>query len=83
MEQLHSHIWDGLLIYVWLNIYAFPHILGNPSSYMTLQLLHSDSLIYEENFLFFFYQCVGDPILGSWYEYSLALVDLPVIGDSD
>jgi hypothetical protein len=24
------------------NIFAFPHILGSPSSYMTLQLLHSE-----------------------------------------
>jgi hypothetical protein len=32
MEQLQSHIW--------LNICAFPHILGSPSSYLTLQLLH-------------------------------------------
>jgi hypothetical protein len=34
MEQLQSHICR--------NICAFPHILGSPSSYMTLQLLHSD-----------------------------------------
>ncbi len=30
MEQ--SHIWG--------NIRAFPHILGSPSSYMALQLIH-------------------------------------------
>jgi hypothetical protein len=30
------------------------HILGSPSSYMTLQLLHSEFLIYEENLIFFF-----------------------------
>jgi hypothetical protein len=41
MEQLQSHIWG--------NIFAFPHILGSPSSYMTLELLHSEFLIYEEN----------------------------------
>jgi hypothetical protein len=37
MEQLQSrppHIWG--------NICAFPHILGSPSSYMTLQLLHCE-----------------------------------------
>jgi hypothetical protein len=33
MEQLQSHKWG--------NICAFPQILGSPSSYMTLQLLHS------------------------------------------
>ncbi len=32
---------NGHLIYK-ENICAFPHILGNPSSYMTLQLLHSE-----------------------------------------
>jgi hypothetical protein len=29
-------------IHIWGNICAFPHILGRPSSYMTLQLLHSE-----------------------------------------
>jgi hypothetical protein len=27
---------------IWGNICSFPHILGSPSSYMTLQLLHSE-----------------------------------------
>ncbi len=27
--------------HIWGNIFAFPHILGSPSSYMTLKLLHS------------------------------------------
>ncbi len=40
--------------HIWENICEFPHILGNPSSYMTLQLLHSKFLIYEENFLISF-----------------------------
>ncbi len=35
-----SYMTNGLLI--WGNICAFPHILGSPSSYMTLQLLHSE-----------------------------------------
>jgi hypothetical protein len=52
---------NGLLIYtVWLNICAFPHILGSPSSYMTLHPIPSDFLIKEENFVLFyfiFYQC--------------------------
>jgi hypothetical protein len=49
-----SYMTNGLLI--WGNICAFPHILGNPSSYMILQLLHSEIpyTVYEENFLFFF-----------------------------
>jgi hypothetical protein len=34
-------ITNGLLIYRG-NICAFPHLLGSPSSYMTLQLLHSE-----------------------------------------
>ncbi len=39
-----------------VNICAFPHILGSPSSYMTLQLLHSEFpyIQYEENLIFFF-----------------------------
>jgi hypothetical protein len=35
-----SYITNGLLI--WRNISQFPHILGSLSSYMTLQLLHSE-----------------------------------------
>jgi hypothetical protein len=35
-------------------ICAFPHKLGRPSQYMTLQLLFSEFLIYEENLIFFF-----------------------------
>ncbi len=38
---------------IWVNICAFPHRLRSPSSYMTLQLLHSDFLTYEENMIFF------------------------------
>jgi hypothetical protein len=42
---------------MWGNICAFPHILGISSSYMTLQLLHSEFPLYEENLIFFIYQC--------------------------
>ncbi len=50
-----SNMTNGLLIHIWGNIWAFPQILGRPSSYMTLQLLHSEFfLIYEENLIFFF-----------------------------
>ncbi len=50
MEQLQSHIWLTASSYtVWWNICAFPQILGSPSSYMTLQLLHCELLIFEEN----------------------------------
>jgi hypothetical protein len=43
IEQLQSHTYmaNGLLIYG-ENVCAFPHILGSPSSHMTLQLLHSE-----------------------------------------
>ncbi len=41
MEQLQSHIWLTAP-HMWGNICAFPHILGSPSSNMTLQLLHSE-----------------------------------------
>jgi hypothetical protein len=37
-----SYMTNGHLICIWGNICAFPHILGSPSSYMTLQLLHSE-----------------------------------------
>ncbi len=37
MKQLQSHIWLTPP-HIWGNICAFPHILGSPSSYMTLQL---------------------------------------------
>ncbi len=37
-----SYMTNALLIHIWGNICAFPHILGSHSSYMTLQLLHSE-----------------------------------------
>jgi hypothetical protein len=39
MEQLQSHIWLTVS-HIRGNICAFRHILGSPSSFMTLQLLH-------------------------------------------
>jgi hypothetical protein len=50
MAQLQSHMG------IWGNIFAFPHILGSSSSYMTLQLLHSEFayMYMRENFIFFF-----------------------------
>ncbi len=49
-----SYMTIGLFIYI--NICAFSHILGSPSSYITLQLLHSEFpyTVYEENFILFF-----------------------------
>ncbi len=42
-------------LHMWGNNGAFPHILGSPSSDMTLQLLHSEFpyTVYEENFILF------------------------------
>ncbi len=57
MEQLQSHIWVTASSY-WGNICAFPHILGSPSSYMTLQLLHSEFPYIWGKFSFLFYQCI-------------------------
>ncbi len=38
-----SYMTNGLLNpHIWGNICAFPHILVSPSSYMPLQLLHSE-----------------------------------------
>jgi hypothetical protein len=45
-----SCITNGLLIYLWLIIFAFPHILGKPSN---IRLCNH---IYDENLVFFFYQ---------------------------
>ncbi len=42
--------------HIWLNISAFPHILESPSSYMTLQLLHSDFPYIWGKLDFLFYQ---------------------------
>ncbi len=46
MEQLQSLIW------------LFPHILGSPSSYMTLQLLHFEFPYIWGKFDFLFYHCI-------------------------
>ncbi len=60
VEQLQSHIWLTASSYcIWGNKCAFPHILGSPSSYMTLQLLHSEFPYMCGIFDFLFYQCVG------------------------
>ncbi len=56
MEQLQSHIWLTAP-HKWGNICAFPHILGSPSSYMTLQLIHSEFPYIWGKFDFLFYQC--------------------------
>ncbi len=46
---------NDLLIYGEI-ICAFPHILGSPSSFMTLHPIPSEFFytVYEENFVFFF-----------------------------
>jgi hypothetical protein len=50
-----SYLTNDLLIYG-ENICALPHILGSPSSYMTLHPIPSELnfLIYEENFVILF-----------------------------
>ncbi len=58
MEQFQSNIWLTAYSYsIWGNICAFPHILGGLSSYMTVQLLHSEFPYIWGNLIFFFYQC--------------------------
>jgi hypothetical protein len=51
-----SYMTNGLLSpHIWLNICAFSHIVGSPSSFMTMQpRSHLNFLFYEENFFFFF-----------------------------
>ncbi len=41
---------------------TFPHILGSPSSYMTLQPIPSE--FPEKNFILFFYQCLANQAHG-------------------
>jgi hypothetical protein len=52
---LRVQSYNALLIYG-ENICAFPHILGSPSSCMTLHPIPSEFLhtVYEETFVFFF-----------------------------
>jgi hypothetical protein len=50
-----SYMTGGLLIYDYVTICAFPHILGSPSSYMTLQPLPSE-FPYMRKIYFIFYQ---------------------------
>ncbi len=52
-----SYMTNGFLIRIWGNICAFSHILGSPSSYTTLQLLHSEFSYIWGKFCFLFYQC--------------------------
>ncbi len=46
-----------LLIHIWLNIYALSHLLGSPSSNMTLQPIPSEFTYIWGKILFLFYQC--------------------------
>ncbi len=48
---------NGLLICIWGNICAFPHIFRSSSSYMTFQLLHSEFPHMWGKFDSLFYQC--------------------------
>ncbi len=43
--------------HIWLNIWAFPHLLGAPSSYMALQPIPSEFPYIWWKFCFLFYQC--------------------------
>ncbi len=53
-----SYMTNGLLIYgeIFAHFLIYSTVLGSPSSYITLQLLHSSFTytVYEENFIFFF-----------------------------
>ncbi len=43
--------------HIWVNICAFPRILGSPYSYLTLQLLHSEFPYIWRKSDFLIYQC--------------------------
>ncbi len=58
MEQLQSHIWLTTFSYMGKYLYIPIILLGSPSSYMTLQLLHSEFPFIRGKFFFiFFCQC--------------------------
>ncbi len=64
MEQLQSHIWLTASSYMGSSyICAFPDILGSPSSYMTLQLLHSEFPYIWGKFDLLFYQCIFEAFI--------------------
>jgi hypothetical protein len=50
--------------------FRIPHKLGSPSSYMTLQLLHSEFPYIWGKFYFLFYQCIPGTI---YIQCSIAL----------
>ncbi len=55
-DGVQSHMTNGEP-HIWLNICVFLHILGNPSSYMTLHPIHSEFPYLWGNIFFLFYQC--------------------------
>jgi hypothetical protein len=73
----NSFMTNGLLILMGNNC-AFSHILGSPSSCMTLQLLHSEfPHIYEKKCIFFFISesansCADSPRADSFKECEMS-----------
>jgi len=62
-----SYMTNGLLMYG-ENICAFPHIIGSPSSYMTLHPIPSKfPYMREENIVFFFISAYTNFISFSYY----------------
>ncbi len=57
MEQLQSLIWLTASSYMVKYLRISSYILGSPSSYMTLQLIHSEFPNIRGKFDFLFYQC--------------------------
>ncbi len=57
-------IYDLRPPHIWLKICVFPHILGSPSSKMTLQPLHSEFPYIWGKFYFLFHQCTYLSSLG-------------------
>ncbi len=67
MEQLQV-IYNYRPPHIWGNICAFPHILGSNSSYMTMQLFHSEFPYIWGKFDFLFYQCMDTAETCEWCE---------------
>ncbi len=59
MEQLQSHIWLTTFSYMGKYLYISIILLGSPSSYLTLQLLHSEFPLTRGKFYFIFCQCTN------------------------
>ncbi len=77
-DRLQSHIWLTVSLYIWLNICTFSHILGSPSSHVTLQPLPSEFPYTCGKLSFLFYQCSGTHTVVQIVLQRVSKEDLPL-----